>query len=287
MLFSERKRTKSLIEKEAKGEPVWTSSVPKPLRIKFMRTIVSYGWVANKFDTDFGSDEISKLAHTILIRDIGVVDLGHNSRAPVSDLKSHILSCSDEDFPDIIEALALAINWYANDGIREPDALEKFRTSVNDLLGSYRVNYSLEGHEVIEFDSREMHVSVVSPVLILLSEPEWGKVEKAYQDSLRQLVTDPANAITDATTALQEALRKLGCKGADFASLMRSAKSALFTGYDTKYIQAIENLVDWSSAVRANLGDSHKITEATKEDAWFVIHTIGILILRLASQKKT
>jgi uncharacterized protein YaaQ len=150
-------------------------------------------------------------------------------------------------------------------------------------LESYRLNYSLENCEVVEFESREIHKEIVVPALRLVTQPGWEAIEKSYQDALKELSEgSPSDAITDATTALQETLRKLGCKGDELGTLLKSAKSTLLNGYDGKYVDAIDSLIKWASAVRANRGDGHKVADVSKEDAWFVVHVAGILILRLS-----
>lgn len=279
MLYSERKRLKGIVEREAKGESVWSSSIPAPLRTKLKRIIKSYGWVANEFNEDFGSNQILGLANAIFARERGEVE---------KSIIGQIDYCIDDDMPDIIESVCLAIRYYANEGVKKPGAVDSFHVDINQLLESYRINYSLENCEVIEFDSREIHTAIISPTLRLISREGWEKVEASYQDGLKELSAgNSSDAITDVTTALQEALRELGCKGGDLATLLKSAKNTILKGYDSKYVQAVDNLVSWTSANRANRGDSHKVAKVDKDDAWFVVHTVGILILRLSKLKKS
>jgi hypothetical protein len=274
MLYSERKRLKEIALQENDGQNLWTIKLSSQFRNKLQRIIRRYGYVANDYDTDFGLEKILKLASHIYASSRGEDDRG---------LISYLTTCPDENVPDIIESIAESVKIYSEEGVKKPNAVAKFQADVNDLLESYRVSYSLEDCEIIEFSSREIHSEIVQPTLRLLTKAGWEEVEKAYQDSLKEVASgNVGDAITDATTALQEGLRKSGCKGADFASLMKSAKNGILKGYDSKYIEAIDKLISWVSATRSNRGDSHKVSDADKEDAWFVIHIVGILILRLS-----
>jgi len=199
-------------------------------------------------------------------------------------LSSYVRGCSDEEFPDILEATLVAFARLARGN--QDTIKDNYLKYVNRLLESYRISYLIEGDEVVEFSSKELHISIVAPTLKLLaSEKRFNLVEKSYRDSIKELTNGkPSDSITDAGTALQEILRVLGCKGDNFSALLKSAKSTILNGYNSRYIDAIDNLVNWVSAVRSELGDSHKVTEADKDDAWFVVHTVGILILRLSKK---
>lgn len=39
--------------------------------------------------------------------------------------------------------------------------------------------------------------------------------------------------------------------------------------------------MEWVSADRNAKGDSHKADKAAKDDAWFIVHVVGALIVRL------
>jgi len=276
MIFSERKRIKEIEARETKGESLWRSDVPSAFRNKFERIVAGFGYVVNEYDEDFGSKEIASAACAYI-----AAARGEGERP----LSFHIHSTRDELYPDVIEAVALVVKYYAKEKGKKL-AVESFHSQVNELLESYRICYTLENCEVVTFESREIHQKITVPALRLLATSGWEAVEKAYQDALKELSNgNTGNAITDATTALQEALRKVGCKGEDFATLLKSAKSTVLKGYDAKYVDAISSLINWASANRVNRGDSHKVIDADKEDAWFVLHVIGILILRLSKVK--
>ena len=114
-------------------------------------------------------------------------------------------------------------------------------------------------------------------------------MERAYQDALRELAGgDPADAITDAGTALQEALTVAGAKGNALGPLLKSARQlGLLRAHDAALEEGIVKLVDWVSADRSTLGDAHKASQARREDAWLTVHVVGALILRLAGGKRS
>jgi hypothetical protein len=45
--------------------------------------------------------------------------------------------------------------------------------------------------------------------------------------------------------------------------------------------QVVEDVMEWVSADRSNKGDSHRAEAAGNEDAWFTVHVVGALIVRL------
>ena len=65
----------------------------------------------------------------------------------------------------------------------------------------------------------------------------------------------------------------------------RSSKSAkakgLLAAHDARLTKAIEDVMEWVSADRNAKGDSHKADKAAKDDAWFIVHVVGALIVRL------
>ena len=275
MLYSERKRLKDLSEKEAAGNNVWTKKISSALRQKVIWCVESYGGNINYYDPQRGSDSIFGYAHLVLTRDLGVTEL-HGYRNANSDFIAHVRNCTDDEFPDAIESLYRGLSNALAD---TNDKLGSFTQNINNLLADYRVSYTLENAEVVDFESKELHDKIIVPTLRLISETGWNAVEKAYQEALKQIVSNPQNSITDSTTALQEGLRKIGCKGKDFAALKKSAKESIFKGYNSKFLEAIDNLIDWSSAMRVNRGDGDEVADATPNEAWFVVHTVGILLL--------
>jgi hypothetical protein len=160
--------------------------------------------------------------------------------------------------------------------------------SVRKILEADRVSWAVtEKFQMEPFSSQEMYVEVVQPTLVLLaSKPGWEGVERAYQDALGEIHDDPADAITDAGTALQEALIALGLDGKNLGRLLADArKKGLLGGHDSKLSGAIETAVEWASANRSERGESHTVSDADAADAWLMVHVVGALILRLSKSE--
>jgi hypothetical protein len=137
---------------------------------------------------------------------------------------------------------------------------------------------------MVPFASKELHTEIVVPTMHLLSgRVGWEKVESAYQDALGEIADGkPADAITDAGTALQEAFVTLGCEGNTLGVLAKSARrKGLFAPHDALMAEALHKLVDWVSADRSEKGDVHQAGEPSVEDAWLTVHIVGAVILRL------
>jgi len=135
-----------------------------------------------------------------------------------------------------------------------------------------------------------MHATIIEPVLTLTNgDARYAKVEKAYQDALRELKPggSPSDAITDAATALQEMLEAVGAKGNALGPLFADVqKRELLAPYDSKLAEAIEALGEWVSADRSGRGDAHHVREASRDDAWLAVRVAGALILRLAAGRQ-
>lgn len=98
----------------------------------------------------------------------------------------------------------------------------------------------------------------------------------------------PPDAITDAGTALQEALQALGCGGNALGGLIKDAmKKGLLAPHDATLASGIKNFMAWASADRSETGDAHKSSDATLDDAWLMVHIVGALIVRLAGTPRT
>jgi hypothetical protein len=121
-----------------------------------------------------------------------------------------------------------------------------------------------------------------------LCRPEFANAEKAFRDALDEIANGkPDDAITDAGTALQEALSATGCKGTALGDLIKDAKQKGWFGpRDSPLADSIAKIHNWVAAER-NAGEAHRVSDVTKDDAWFVVHVVGAAILRLAAGPRT
>lgn len=153
---------------------------------------------------------------------------------------------------------------------------------VNNVLEDHRVAFRLVDAEVVPIESDELHNEVVIPTLRLLVGGRFTKAHTAYLEALKQLPSNPPNAITDAGTALQETLAALDCTGNSLGPLIKSARSrGLLAPHDAKLADGIEKFLQWASANRSEIGDGHNVSDASREDAWLMVHIVGALILKL------
>ena len=262
VLHSHRKRQRELAEAEAAGKSFWTEAFEETARLRLAAAVTLH----MRHRPPDVAEGVSLLFRTQLGLDIGFS--GH-----MGNLQDYVEKrCPDDLMPSLCEA----IMWCVSRTEHDADVLE---TTINHILNDHRISFELIDGKMIEFESKELHQEVVAPTLRLLSgRSGWDTVEKVYQTALGEISqNNAADAITDAGTALQEALQLLGCVGNALGPLIKSAtKKGLLTPYDVK-------LADWVSADRSEMGDSHKAgSSATREDAWLTVHVVGALILHLA-----
>jgi hypothetical protein len=276
VLHNQRKQERRLREREAAGGSFWTDEFSDQLRTKLHHLMR---------DQD-SSGTTHDIARGLILRDEGWRDLGTGHRGSVADFETYVVDADDEMMPTVIEAWHAALKARAQAGeIQVWRLLETFSTSVNELLQLHRVSFELSAGEMIPFSSRELHVEVVIPTLALLaSDDQWAATETAYRAALAELSGgDPADAVTDAGTALQEALTAAGAEGKNLGALIISAsKKKILGGHDTPFLLSLEKAMSWVSADRSNTGDAHNSKPALQEDAWLAVHVVGALILRLS-----
>jgi hypothetical protein len=287
MLYARRKRLKDLAEAEARGKSLWSAHFDEQARWKLVHAF-------RDACPEHMRETYAETARALILRDEGLPYLIDGNLNHQADLLDFLLKCEDELAPSAIEAIAKVFSSYPYGvpgvmGVIGPVNSEGFAQSVNTILREHRIGYELVDHEMIPVASKELHTEVVAPTLRLLSgRSGWDKVESAYQDALAELSDGkPADAITDAGTALQEALVLLGCKGNALGPLIKSARNnGLFAAHDSAMTQAIEGLMNWVSADRSESGDGHHVVAVTIDDAWLAVHVVGALILRLAGSPR-
>lgn len=284
-LFRERKRQKELAQREAAGEPLWTSELPTQTRLKLIHALNSVTESGDGYHSWKG--EPVETARTRVLRDEGLANLAGEVNAH-SDLYKALQVAEVDLVMSLLEALLVEVaaqsdSSYGNYELPQV-RLAMFRNEVNEIFRADRIAAEFVGSEIVEFKSREMHVEVVVPTLQLLAAGrEWANVENAYHKAIREIDDDPGDAITDAGTALQEALLLCGAEGNSLGPLAKSAaKMGLLAPHDSAFADAVKKMIDWVSADRSETGDAHKIGTENRDDAWFAVHVVGALILRLS-----
>jgi hypothetical protein len=281
VLFSERKAQQELAEAEAQGESFWTDNFSEPVRVKL--------WHAFFDAAERRSIAVIGYARGDLLRSMGKLTLTTRSPNESSDLYNWLTSCPSGQMPDAIEAMI--------DGVKKEDARieglamiprpsEGWRAlagAFNDILNQHRISYRIVEAQVVEFQSMELHESVVEPTLRLLSgDSRYADAETAYQDALREISSGkPADAVTDAASALEQVLVTLGCAGTTIGTRLDSARNkGLLGGHD---VSLLKRVGDWVNADRSNKGDVHTSPTEERDDAWLTVHVVGAFILRIAA----
>lgn len=267
LLYSERKREQERLAAEAEGESFWTKSFSAQVRVKIWHAF-----------TDAGPTQGSAMeARNILLRSEGLMALAGTS-LPVDDLhRWTVTECPQDRIPNVIEAMYRSL----------PPLLDDlFVEEVQNILYLDRVAYQMIEGRVEAFESMELHEEVVAPVLRLLSGRSGYKdVEDAYQDALREVASgEPADAITDAARALEQVLVVRGCEGNSLGPRLQDArKKGLLAAHDGGLTSKV---AEWVSADRSERGDAHTAPTTSRDDAWFAIHIVGALILRLVGEPR-
>ncbi len=281
MFHFQRRKYAERAAREAAGESFWTKKFDDSTRTRILHSFKD----AVGAPDSITSHEYYIIAHGLILRSAGLLYLVRQDFDPATDLLNYLLKCPDDMVPSVVEAMSVVCN---DDRIRSRTHnwnSSVFDQMVNRILREHRISYELSDCEMIEFSSRELHEEVVVPTLQLLAgRPDLARVESAYQAALGEISKgESANAITDAGTALQEMLTALGCSGNALGPLVKSAREkGLLAPHDSPLVNAVDKILNWVSADRSERGDAHEVSPATVDDAWFTVHIVGAILLRLS-----
>lgn len=89
MYYSERKRLKEIADREAKGESIWSSHVPKPLRYKLLNVITTAVKILNNGRHHTGQVDLLKAAQLLLTADLGKPYLSNRYADPSNDMQTY------------------------------------------------------------------------------------------------------------------------------------------------------------------------------------------------------
>lgn len=270
MVYLERKRAAERDAAEAAGQNLWTEELDVVVRGR----LVAY-WHLFISNVDYVSGAVEEAIERTISLGTGRVNLPSIDEA---------LHRGDVDLVlSYIDAIGLTFGRYGLDA-------DSWQDGVAQIFQAHRVAYKFVAGEVVLLDSEELFASVIEPVVNLLhGHPELEEAHQAYRDALKQIAAgDPANAITDAGTALQATLKVLGFPGNQLGDQIRDAKKrGLLAPHDPTLNDGISKFLSWASADRSETGDAHHVTPATTEDAWLMVHIVGALIVRLAAGLRT
>jgi hypothetical protein len=270
VLPSQRKRRAARDAREAKGERLWLEEVPPAARVK-----IAGLWEA----VQESSGDRQSFARGVgrILRMQG----GHNVYS--TDSHELIRASSSELALDIIGAFCLHVSSHVL-ARRYSDEAESM---INETLEDFCVAYRLVDHEVVPIESDELHADVVVPALRLLVGEKFAKAHQAYVEAIKEIPASPSNAITDAGAALQETLTALGCQGNALGPLIADGRRrGVFAAHDATLTNGLVSILSWASADRSEKGDGHHVTDASRGDAWLMVHVVGALIVRLVDPEK-
>jgi hypothetical protein len=282
-LYAERLRLKAQAAALAAGQTQWTDQLDRNVRVKLS---VAWGGITRHRAFQSSFDLLEELVARRTLRSITYTIKSSAMEPGSKATNEQLLSLVEAQH----EALTLVAEQTTNPYTPFHDEIiaapETFRREVNRIFEAHIVALSLhQNSRLVPIDSHEMHDAVVAPTLYLLhSQPRFADAETAYQNALKELRNrDPADAITDAATALQDVLLALGCTGNALGPLLKSARSkGLLKGSDTPLTEAIGRTVDWVSATRGE-GEAHTgDPDINMSDAWMMVHVVGALAIRLS-----
>lgn len=275
-LFKRRRELSQIAQREQSGESFWTNQFEAPVKNKILIAFLE----ASGHNVVF-----QQRARGILLKDMGAFYLLDHQLQAYDDFQRYFVSSEGEDFVDAVEACQLALSDHSlrySYGINLPYQ-DSFAIEVNRILAEHRISYQLIGDVMIEHKSQVMFANIVEPVLIHTANIEQlSGVNKSFRDALDELSKGKyADAITDASRALEETLRYLGAEGTGTTGLFRSAvRKDLVKPHDQKLFDSIFSAVSWVGAQRTNEGDAHNHTEPSTSEAWATVHICGALILK-------
>jgi hypothetical protein len=143
--------------------------------------------------------------------------------------------------------------------------------------------FAVSGREIVRRDELGAALLVDEPVAALLvDDPALRAVDDKLREALQELEQGrPADAVTDAGTALQMLLEHLGYSGKQLGEQLAVArKDGWLNGVDAPLAQALDAIGRWVASVRNQRGDAHHGPEPDARDAEFVVRMVGLLVLR-------
>lgn len=276
MLFKRRKELDEKLQRELRGEDLWTMNLDEKTRRRIWYAIQTTVDAVYRLD-------VFKLARQQTIIELGLPFLRERPPTtffpvhddyPREDVYCSIMESENDIVFSLLEAILALLST------KETFHWHMLSELLNSIFRESRIKVEIINGKIIEKDSLALHKNIIKPVLTLLgSDSKWSKAESKYRSALEDIADGkPDSAVTNATTALQEALlaRKLG--GETLKPLFYSAKEKnILHSQDKK-------LIDWLDADRVNFGTTHYHQETRIEDAKLTLNVVGAMILRIASK---
>lgn len=265
-----------MIQKEREGHSFWTEDFSQEVKNKLF---IAFMEASNQ------NIAFQEKAREYLLKDLGRFYLVSPDIESYADFQNYFINATGEEFVSAIEACQISLNDLTLHQYQMYiKAFDYFPNEVNRILLEYRISFKLIGNEMIEHKSQIMFADIMQPILLHTSKNDsLQDINKAFSEALEELsIGKPANAITDASRALEEALRFLGAKGNGPGDLFTDAKRKGFLKpHDQPLFEVIARAVGWVSAQRANEGDAHRQSEPSNTEAWATVYISGALIIKV------
>lgn len=274
MTYLKRKRFADRDVREASGEVFWTYNFPDNTRVKILFAIETF---------TLGIEEYLALARRTIMEGEGIEALWSRELSRRNDFISFAKECPSEDFPVIIEEIYNALDshdiWVQH---RRPIDRDGYLRRVATILLEDRINYDFVDGMVIPRENQALHANVILPTLHLLgSDPKWADAESNYLKGLKEITSnDPADAITDFGSSLEDFLKAQDCAGDVLGKLINDGVAKNFI------LARDKKLFDWVASER-NVGEAHGGGGTENlDDAWLVANIVGSIILRWSNDSR-
>ncbi|MFD5276832.1 hypothetical protein ACFWIX_04645 [Pseudarthrobacter sp. NPDC058362] len=87
---------------------------------------------------------------------------------------------------------------------------------------------------------------------------------------------------------MQETFKALGIPGKVLGDQIKAVRSSgQLAGRDAPMLESVVKAMEGVASERNQNGDGHNVTDASLDDAWLIVHVVGVLIVRLAGTPRS
>lgn len=176
------------------------------------------------------------------------------------------------------------------DGDPRSDNARRKRVAVerlNEVLGPHGYVVLPDG-EVLPSEIAGTRPTVERPAFAALDAAGWRDAGDRLADAEAELTAGkPADALTDASTALQFALKEAGYPGNALGDQLKAArKGGLFDGVDRHLGDALDSTATWISGMRNTRSDAHANPPPSDAEALLALRLVAVFAAWLADRHR-
>lgn len=284
-LPSELRRRRELSTKESAAGPQWRDDCPVDVGRKVAAILRETTNAAERVLARADRHRRIGTAHgSFEVDAAGVLD-GDGTDDERLDVVAAVLYAIDA-LRDDEEPVQVQVGWN-EEWVPPTYDVNGFVATVNDILLGARVDWSWDASKFQQRGNHVLHAEVVKPASTFLDlKPQFARASAGFEAALTRLSENqPAVAITDTATAVQEFFRALGVEGGSISDQLNGAATAGVISQEDRRL--LKPIVDWVNADRSSRGNAHQFRDddASKADAWLAIHVAAALIVRLANEE--